>query len=167
MRRPLFVAALVALSAAALPHDVAADNSYQQDEVDKPSLTQLVLTSDVVVVGKITRTTEVERDNDLADISFNHKRRYTAVIAQITVDETLRGDPNATVKFTYPREPRVQGEPTYDMGQDGVWLLRRSDRPGEYLANDPGRLQPRDFKEQIRAILASATTQKIDSGSGE
>src|SRR5205823_6299002 len=127
-------------------------------------VTQLVLTSDVVVIGKITRTTEVERDNDLADISFNHKRRYTAVIAQIAVDETLHGDAVTTIKFTYPREPRIHGEPVYDMGQDGVWLLRRSDKPGEYLANEPGRFQPRDFKEQIRAILSSAKTQKIDTG---
>jgi hypothetical protein len=134
---------------------------------DPPTLHSLVLSADQVVVGKIVKTTMVDRENDLADISYNHSSRFTAVIATIQVDETLKGDPAATVRFTYPQRPRLASEPTYDLGNDGVWLLRKSDKRDEFVADEPGRLQPREHKEQIKAILTAShgSTKKGDEES--
>ena len=124
---------------------------------EPPSLNVLVVSADLIVVGKIGRTTFVERDNDLEDISYNKTRRYTAVIATLDVNETLKGDAPSTLKFTFPKRARVKGEPVYDNGQDGVWLLRKSEKKdNEFLADEIGRYQPRERKEQIKAILARA-----------
>src|SRR5688500_9308166 len=130
---------------------------------DPPSLQALVASSDIIVVGKIVRTTQVERDNELAEISYNKSPRYTAVIATIEVNETIKGEPPQMVKFVYPKRARVKGEPVYDSGQDGVWLLRRSEKKeNEFLADEVGRYQRRERKEQIKAILA---VQKVNKGS--
>jgi hypothetical protein len=152
MGRRGFAAALVALASLAVAAPASGD--------DERSLNQIALNSDLIVVGHVVRTTQVERDNDLEDIAYNHTHRYTAIIALIAVDETLKGDAAQTVKFTYPKQPRVPGEQVYDLGQDGVWLLRKSEKPGEYLADEKGRFQPRERKEQVRAILNAAKTQK-------
>jgi hypothetical protein len=127
---------------------------------DAPSLHALVASSDMIVVGKIVKTTMVDRENELSDISYNHSPRFTAVIATLQVDETIKGDPATTVKFTYPKRARITGEPVYDQGQDGVWLLRKSDKRDEYIADETGRLQPRERKEQIKAVLASFRGKK-------
>ena len=66
---------------------------------DSPSLNQLVNQSDLIVVGKIVRTTQVDRENDLSDISYNHTARYTAVIATVQVEETLKGESGTMVKL--------------------------------------------------------------------
>lgn len=134
------------------------------EDDDAPTLHALVLSSDLIVVGKIVHTTYLDRENDLADISYNHEKRYTAVIGTIRVDDTLKGEPVTQVRFTFPKLPRVHGEPTYDLGNDGVWLLRKSDKRDEYVADEPGRFLPRGRKEQIRAILIAAHPR---SGNGQ
>lgn len=138
----------------------AATAASQFDE--GPSLAALVASSDVIVVGRIVRTTLVERDNELADISYNLKPRYTAVIATLEVTETIKGEAPTLVKFTYPKRARVSGEPVYDPGQDGVWLLRKAQKREEFVADETGRYQPRERKEQIKAIFARSKT-----GNGE
>lgn len=134
----------------------AATAASQYDE--GPSLAALVASSDVIVVGRIVRTTLVERDNELADISYNLTSRYTAVIATVEVAETIKGDAPAMIKFTYPKRARVSGEPVYDPGQDGVWLLRKSEKRDEYVADETGRYQPRERKEQIKVIFSRSKT---------
>ncbi len=131
-----------------------------------PSLAALIASSDVIVVGRIVRTTLVERDNELADISYNLKPRYTAVIATVEVSETIKGEAPTLVKFTYPKRARVSGEPVYDPGQDGVWLLRKSEKREEFVADETGRYQPRERKEQIKAIL-SRSSSKSGNGNGD
>lgn len=132
----------------------------QEDEPQ--SIHQLIASSDLVVVGKITRTAQVERDNELQDISYNGKHRYIAIVATVAVEETLLGEPpGASVKFVFPKRSRVKGEPVYDPDQDGVWLLRKSERPNEYLADEIGRFQSRDNKEQVKAIIARFSIKNI------
>lgn len=146
MRPLLHRLAAVALLALPVPAS-AAD--------DRPSIHSLIAASDLVVVGRIARTAQVERDNDMHDISYNGSRRYIAVIATLQVEETLLGDaPTGPVKFVYPKRPRLAGEPVYDLDQDGVWLLRRAENGREYLADEIGRFQPRERKEQVKAIIA-------------
>ena len=162
-------ATLLAAGAALLIASSAPARDARNDNGEPPTLHALVLSSDLIVVGKISRVMMVDRENDLADISYNHTPRFTAVIATIQVDDTLRGDQATTVRFTYPKMPRVSGEPVYDVGADGVWLLRKSDKRDEWVADEQGRLQPRERKEQIRAILnaskASGSTGKKDDDS--
>lgn len=136
---------------------------------DEPaSLHSLIAASDLIVVGKIVRTAQVERDNDLHDISYNGTRRYIAIVATLTVEETLMGDaPNGPVKFVYPKRSRIKGEPVYDPDQDGVWLLRRSERAGEYLADEIGRFQSRDRKEQLKAIIAKFSIKNVGEGGND
>ena len=77
------------------------------------------------------------------------------MIATLQVEETLHGElPSGAVKFTYPKRPRLSGEPVYDPEQDGVWLLRKAENGREYLADEIGRFQPRERKEQVKAIIA-------------
>lgn len=146
-------ATLLVAAAAFLFATPAPGRDARNENSEPPTLHALVLSSDLIVVGKIVRTMQVDRENDLADISYNHTPRFTAVIATIQVDDTLRGDATQTVRFTYPKMPRVSGEPVYDMVADGVWLLRKSEKRDEWIADEQGRLQPRERKEQIRAIL--------------
>ncbi len=128
---------------------------------EPPPLSVLVASSDLIVVGKIVRTTQVERDNDLMEDSFNKSSRFTAVIATIEVNETIKGDAPQTVKMVFPKRSRVKGEPVYDFGQDGVWLLRRSEKKeNEFVADEIGRYQRRERKEQIKAIFALQRTNK-------
>ena len=132
---------------------------------ERQSLQSLVASSDLIVVGKIARTAQVERDNDLQDISYNGNRRYIAIVATLAIDETLMGDaPGSSVKFVYPKRSRVKGEPVYDADQDGVWLLRKSERPNEYLADEIGRFQSRDRKEQLKAIIARFSIKNVGDG---
>jgi len=130
---------------------------------DPPSIHSLIAASDLIVVGKIVRTAQVERDNDLQDISYNGTRRYIAIIGTITVEETLLGDaPGGPVKFVYPKRARLKGEPVYDLEQDGIWLLRRSElKQNEYLADEIGRYQSRDRKEQVKAIIAKFSIKNV------
>ena len=127
-------------------------------DLEPRSLKTLVISSDVIVVGKIVRTTMVDRENDLSDISYNHTSRYTAVIATIQVDETLKGDATGTVKFIFPKRSRISGEQVYDAGADGVWLLHKADKRDEFVADEAGRYQPRERKEQVKAIIAASRT---------
>lgn len=161
MKFPPRFAGLAALLLAAA---VAPGTSHSADNNDPPTLKALVISSDAIVVGKIVRTTMVERENELADISYNHTPRFTAVIATIQVDETIKGDPAAYVKFTYPKRARVTGEPVYDAGSEGVFMLRKSEKRDEYVADETGRLQPRARKEQIRAILGASRTSAKKGG---
>lgn len=129
---------------------------------EPPSLHSLIAASDLIVVGKIARTAQVERDNELHDISYNGNRRYIAVVATLAVEETLMGDaPSGPVKFVFPKRARIQGEPVYDPDQDGVWLLRRSERPNEYVADEIGRFQSKDRKEQVKAIIAKFSIKNV------
>lgn len=152
---PSRAAAVVFVLAAAASAAPAVSSAL---EAEPRSLKTLVISSDLIVVGKIVRTTMVDRENDLADISYNHTSRYTAVIATIQVDETLKGDASGTVKFVFPKRARISGEQVYDPGSDGVWLLRKSDKRDEYVADEVGRYQPREHKEQVKAILAASRT---------
>lgn len=154
-------AALVALSLLSGVSVAATD--------DEPaSLHSLIAASDLIVVGKIVRTASVERDNDLQDISYNGSRRYIAIVATLTVEETLMGDsPTGPVKFVYPKRARVKGEPVYDPEQDGVWLLRRSERANEYVADEIGRFQSRDRKEQVKAIIAKFSIKNVGEGGSD
>ena len=151
-----FAASLVALSVGAVTDE-------------PPSLHSLIAASDLIVVGKIVRTAQVERDNELSDISYNGNRRYIAIVATLTVEETLMGDaPTSPVKFVYPKKARVKGEPVYDAEQDGVWLLKRSERPNEYVADEIGRYQSKDRKEQLKAIIAKFSIKNVGGdGSGD
>ena len=158
MRLPPLACALVLVATATWAFGAHASTPYDEG----PSLHGLIASSDVIVVGRIVRTTLVERDNELADISYNLKPRYTAVIATVEVTETIKGEAPSTLKFTYPKRARVSGEPVYDSGQDGVWLLRKSEKRDEYVADETGRFQPRERKEQIKAILARSK----NSGAG-
>ena len=136
-------------------------------EDEPPSLHSLIAASDLIVVGKIVRTAQVERDNELFDISYNGNKRYQAIVATVTVEETLMGDKidaGSNIKFVYPKRSRVKGEPVYDAAQDGVWLLRRSERPNEYLADEIGRFQSKDRKEQVKAIIARFSIKNVGDG---
>lgn len=136
--------------------------SARYDE-EPPSLSVLIASADLIVIGKIVRTTQVERDNDLAEFSYNKSPRFTAVVATIEVNETIKGEAPPMVKFVFPKRARVKGEPVYDFGQDGVWLLRRSEqKQNEYVADEIGRYQRRERKEQIKTIFAA---QRINKGS--
>lgn len=164
MRRPslrwLIPAVSAAFLAAALAH-AASGRDIVNTDPEAPSLHTLVASADMIVVGRIVRTTQVDRPNDLDDISYNKASRYTAVIGTIQVEEIMKGNATGgTVKVNYPKRPRVAGEPVYDPDQDGVWLLRKSDRRDEYLADEVGRFQPRERKELIKAILAASRTMK-------
>ena len=153
--------AVLAASAAAVLA-VATDVSAYEEP---PSLHSLIPASELIVVGKIVRTAQVERDNDLQDVSYNGKKRYIAVVATLNVEETLLGDaPGAAVKLVFPKRARVQGEPVYDSDQDGIWLLRKSERQGEYIADEIGRFQPRERKEQIKAIIAKFSIKDLGGG---
>ena len=128
---------------------------------EPPSIQSLIASSDLVVVGKIVRTAQVERDNELFDISYNASRRYIAIVATLQVEETLLGDPpTGNVKFVYPKRPRLSGEPVYDLEQDGVWLLKRTEKGNEFLADEIGRFQKRERKEQVKAIIARFSITK-------
>lgn len=151
------VVSAVVLAAVAVGH---VPGGRAQSDPDGPSLHTLVASADVIVIGRIVRTTYVERPNDLGDISYNNAARYTAVIGTIQVEETLKGTTGTTLKLNYPKRPRVSGEPVYDPDQDGVWLLRKSERRDEYLADEIGRFQPRENKEHIKAILAASRSMK-------
>lgn len=133
---------------------------------EPPTIQSLIAASDLIVVGKIVRTAQVERDNDLQDISYNGTRRYIAIIATLTVEETLMGDaPGGPVKFVYPKRARLKDEPVYDLEQDGVWLLRRSElKTNEFLADEIGRFQTRDRKEQVKAIIAKFSIKNAGDG---
>lgn len=142
---------------------LAGSPAAAQDE--RRSLQSLIASSDLIVVGKISRTAQVERENDLHDISYNATRRYIAIVATITVEETLLGEqPGATVKFAYPKRSRVKGEPVYDANQDGIWLLRKSERPNEYLADEIGRFQSRERKEQLKTIIGRYSIKNVGDG---
>lgn len=157
----VLVAALIALSL------VAGVSGAATGDDEPASLHSLIAASDLIVVGKIVRTAQVERDNDLQDISYNGARKYTAIVATLTIEETLMGDnPSGPIKFVYPKRARIKGEPVYDPDQDGVWLLRRSERANEYLADELGRYQSRDRKEQVKAIIAKFSIKNIGNGEG-
>lgn len=134
---------------------------------DPPSIHSLIAASDLIIVGKIVRTAQVERENDIQDISYNGTRRYIAIVATVTVEETLMGDaPGGPVKIVYPKRSRMKDEPVYDLDQDGVWLLRRSElKPNEFLADEVGRFQSRDRKEQVKAIIAKFSIKNVGEGS--
>lgn len=151
------------LAAAVAPIPVRAVTS------DPPTIHSLIAASDLIVVGKIVRTAQVERDNDLQDISYNGTRRYIAIIGTLTVEETLMGDaPSGPVKIIYPKRARLKDEPVYDLEQDGIWLLRRSElKANEYLADEIGRYQSRDRKEQVKAIIAKFSIKNVGDGKSD
>ena len=160
------VASFLAASFAALP--VRAVGGSNSVDGEPPTIHSLIAASDLIVVGKITRTAQVERDNDLQDISYNGTRRYIAIIATIAVEETLMGEAPLNVKFVYPKKSRLKGEPVYDVDQDGVWLLRRSElKTNEYLADEVGRFQSRDRKEQVKAIIAKFSIKNVGDGKND
>lgn len=164
MRRPLLRRLVPAVSAVLLAgvcaHSAWA-RSYADEDPDAPTLHTLVASADVIVIGRIVRTTLVDRPNDIDDISYNKASRYTAVIGTIQVEEIIKGTAaGGTVKLNFPKRPRVSGEPVYDPDQEGIWLLRKSERRDEYLADEIGRFQPRERKEHIKAIIAASRSMK-------
>ena len=73
--------------------------------------------------------------------------------------------PGGPVKFVYPKRARLKDEPVYDLEQDGVWLLRRSElKTNEFLADEIGRFQSRDRKEQVKAIIAKFSIKNVGDG---
>jgi hypothetical protein len=130
------------------------------------TLKQLAANSELVISGRIVRVVSLERENDLAEYSYNQEKRYEVRLAWIEVEQVFQGAvrPNQKVKLVYPAKPRIADEPVYEDNAQGIWFLRRSEKRGEYLADHPKRFQPLSMGDQIAALIES---MKIDDGDGD
>lgn len=168
MRKGLLVSALILLSGALWPAAGAAGQNYKDTQYPDFSIRDVAVRSDMIIVGRIVRVMSVERKNELAEFSFNQEKRYEARLAWIEVDSVLAGNvsKDQRVKIVYPAQPRVPHEPVYDDDQQGIWLLRRSEKRGEYLADHPARFQDLSRLDQVKAIVSQIRTSSGNGKSG-
>ena len=88
---PLILAAFLSLFPfTAIAQDVLEDKIADTDYIDR-SIEEIAANSDLIVAGTITKTMSVERDNDLADSSYNNQEKIEIVLATLEVDGVLRG----------------------------------------------------------------------------
>lgn len=148
----LFLAGLLHLLGPPISHAQVKNTGYPER-----SLGQIAASSDLIITGRIVRVMSLERENKIKDRSFNRRSRYIVKLAWIEVDEVLKGNAQERdrVKLVYPAQARISGEPVYEDHQRGVWLLRHSERPGEFLADHPRRYQKLRKLDKIKAMVSS------------
>lgn len=164
--KPLIIAAFLSLfPATSHAQNVLGDEEIEGTEYIDRSIEEIAAASDLIVAGTITRTMTVERENELADRSYNGEERIEIVLATLEIDGVLLGGARKgqRVRLVYPASPRVPGEPVYDVEQQGIWFLRRSSKRGEYLADHPNRLQPLNNLDKIRRIVSRMKTESGNS----
>lgn len=166
--KPLILVAFLPLTLLLAGQALDEEKIEGTDYVDR-SIQEIAAASDVIIAGRIVKVMSVERENELAEHSYNQKERIEIRLAWIEVDGVLRGPfrKGQRVRLAYPARARLAGEPVYELEQQGIWFLRRSSRRGEYLADHPNRLQPLRKADRIKAIVeAMKTTDGSSNGNG-
>ena len=136
----LFLGLVLAVPAVARPADA-----------DAEGLVARVDNSDLIVVGRVYRIVEGELDQELLKMDI----RFRIDVASIAVAEVLRGDPELRkVTVGFPGFPKPD-ELKIENGQDGVWLLTKSDRR-YYEARARDRFLPMDQLGAVRRALRTA-----------
>jgi len=118
---------------------------------------QLIMGSDLIVVGKIVWVEDGEPGTASSDM------------ASILVAEVLKGSPDVVmVKLRYPGKKRGyltyngKFEPTrterdvfFSLDQEGIWFLKRCSQDEDaYVAEQPAHFKPLFFKDKIVAAIA-------------
>lgn len=92
-------------------------------------LLERVATADVVVRGRVQSVSTVE-------VPAKQRRRGVSWwrVASLEALDVLKGQPDATVQVAFldPRPPRWYDAPMLAVGQEGVWILRSSERTPEW-----------------------------------
>jgi hypothetical protein len=144
MRRTRMNLVVVAMLAALLAC-VRAAGSEQDDLVKRAK------EADLVVLGQVIRVTEGKEDADLAKMNV----RFRTDIAVVAVIEVLKGDPKLKkVEVGFPGFPKA-GEFGFKTGQNGIWLLTKSDQKF-YEAKRTDQLLPQDKLGAIRRAVRTA-----------
>jgi hypothetical protein len=106
---------------------------------------RLVSRSDLIVTGKITR------------LISGGQHDASSEGAVIRVDQVLKGSRGLrTVRLcsvTGDNEERSGAGILLQENQEGIWLLRRSEKPGYYIAEYPGSFKPFRELDDIKTIL--------------
>lgn len=116
---------------------------------------KLISTSDIIVVGKITKVKE------------GGSRRNSKSFAVIEVTEVLKGKRRTKqVRLAFPSRNRRLRETTeiyYSEGQEGIWFLQKAKMRNYYFARHLNSLQPIGELEKVRVLLGkgSAAPRKI------
>jgi hypothetical protein len=112
-------------------------------------LDMFIETSDFVEVGKI-----VSEDKRIGEGG-----REWAVYT-IQVRETLKGKRRETTKISYTTPG--QGAPlSYQVGQDGIWVLMEVSKTGALWANHPQYYYPLEKRAEIEAALKRIKTRRF------
>ena len=99
----------------------------------KMSDAELIAQSDLIVVGEWVGQSA---------ISLHGTARSLGAVA---VSEVLKGDPRQTlalISLPASDAPVASDRVVFKRGDKGLWLLRRADAPGLYLADHPQRFVP-------------------------
>ncbi len=134
------------------------------EEDPAADLINLVKNSDLIVVGQVLRVTEGEINAELLKLGVN----FRTDIAVLVVAEVLRGDPDlkaAKVNVGFPGFPKPE-QPTLKAGQNGIWLLTRSDL-GHYEAKTKDRFLAIDELAAVRRAIRAASGLTTAPADGE
>ena len=140
------LAVVMVLASLAVPYAYACYEAMSDE--------RMIMKSDLIVVGEITRVRRV---------GFRKNRKS---VATIKIGETLKGDENETVKLAFPVRQRGMMKSTdifYEKGQEGIWFLRKPEDDDFYYADHPARFQPIEKLDRYKALLG---VQKEDEDEG-
>ena len=114
-------------------------------------LVERIKKSDLVVIGQVIRVTEGEDDPELANLGV----KFRTDIAVLAIIEIIKGDPDLKkVEVGFPGFPK-EGEVGLKSGQNGVWLLTKSDQKF-YEAKTADRILPQDKLGAVRRAARAA-----------
>jgi hypothetical protein len=126
--------------------------SAQQDAADQV-LRDRISGAELVIAGRVI---EIRPRAPLPGVSEHNPNWQEAVVG---ISAVLKGDASLTrVGVIFPASLDVAwtNAPKFQIGQEGIWLLRRDPEPNGYTALDAQDFRPASERSRIRRLLGAA-----------
>jgi hypothetical protein len=126
--------------------------SAQEDAADQ-ALRKRISEAELVIAGRVI---EIRPQAPLAGVSEHNPNWQEAVVG---VSEVLKGDNSLTrvgVFFPASLDVAWANAPKFQIGQEGIWILRRESEPNGYTALDAQDFRPASERSRIRRLLGVA-----------